>query len=111
MRDLGRSADAVQNATASLTVTGGSARSDFFVTLVLADSHLAHGDLEQACKVTLHALDAGDQIRSARCVGYLREFIGHLPASDGSVLTDFREQARESRLWRIAAQPDKPAGS
>lgn len=111
MRDLGRPGDAVQHTTASLSVTGGSARSDFFVTLVLADSHLANGDLEQACKVTLHALDAGDQIRSARCVGYLREFIGHLPASDGSVLTDFREQARESRLWRIAAQPDKPAGS
>jgi tetratricopeptide (TPR) repeat protein len=111
MRDLGRAEDAIQHTTAGLEANGGFARSDFFVTLVLADAHLAAGDLEQACKVTLHALTAGDQIRSARCVGYLREFMSHLPASDSPALTDFRDQAGESRLWRIAAQPEKPAGS
>jgi hypothetical protein len=81
------------------------------VTLVLADAHLAEGDLDQACRVTLHALSAGEQIRSARCVGYLREFMSHLPVSGSRALADFREQARESRLWRIASQPEKPAGS
>jgi hypothetical protein len=111
MRDLGHASDAVQHTTASLEANGGFARSDFFVTLVLADAHLSAGDLEQACEVTLHALTAGEQIRSARCVGYLREFMSHLPASGSRALADFREQARESRLWRIAAQPEKPAGS
>jgi hypothetical protein len=111
MRDLGRAGDAVQHTTASLEANGEFARSDFFVTLVLADAHLAAGDLDHACKVTLHALTAGEQIRSARCVGYLREFISHLPASGSRALADFREQAMESRLWRIAAQPEKPAGS
>jgi transcriptional regulator with XRE-family HTH domain len=111
MRDLGRADDAVRYAMASLEGDGGSARSDFFVTLVLADAHLAAGDLEQACSITLRALAEGEQIRSARCVGYLREFMNHLPASSSSSLADFREQARESRLWRIAAQPERPAGS
>ena len=56
------------------------------MSIVLADARLAAGDIEQACTVTLHALNAGEQIRSARCVSYLREFIGHLPprATGGS---------------------------
>jgi hypothetical protein len=60
--------------------------------------------------VTLTALTAGEQIRSARCVSYLREFTGHLPATGNPALADFREQAAESRLWRIAAQQEKPVG-
>ncbi len=79
MRDLGRSDDAVQHAGNALGTSGEFARSDFFVSIVLADAHLAAGDIEQACNVTLHALNAGEQIRSARCVSYLREFMGHLP--------------------------------
>jgi hypothetical protein len=81
MRDLGRPADAVQHAGSALSATGEFARSDFFVSLVLADAHLAAGDIDQACGVVLHALTAGDQIRSARCVSYLREFISHLPST------------------------------
>jgi hypothetical protein len=86
-------------------------RSDFFVSVVLADAHLAAGDIEQACTVTLRALTAGDQIRSARCVSYLREFMTHLPFTDSRPLADFREQAAGSRLWRIAAQQERPIGS
>jgi hypothetical protein len=108
MRDLGRAGDAVRHTTASLDLNAGFVRSDFFVTLVLADAHLAAGDLEQACTVTLRALAGGNQIRSARCVGYLREFISHLPVSSSAALNDFREQARESRLWHIASRPERP---
>ena len=108
MRDLGRTADAIAHAGNGLGNFGDSARSDFFVSIVLADAHLAAGDIEQACSVTLRALAAGEQIRSARCVSYLREFIGHLPPTRSRTLADFREQAAESRLWRIAAQPEKP---
>jgi hypothetical protein len=111
MRDLGRAGDAIQHAGNGLGSAGEFARSDFFVSIVLADAHLRSGDIEQACNVTLRALTDGDQIRSARCVSYLREFMGHLPTSDSRALADFREQAAESRLWRIAAQPEKPIGS
>ena len=56
----------------------------------------------------LNALTAGELIRSARCVHYLREFRQHLArAADATATTDFHEQARESRLWRIASRPDK----
>jgi hypothetical protein len=111
MRDLGRSGDAIQHAGNGLAASGEFVRSDFFVSIVLADAHLKAGDIEQACNVTLHALTAGEQIRSARCISYLREFMNHLPATNGRALTDFREQAAESRLWRIAVQPEKPIGS
>jgi hypothetical protein len=108
MRDLGRAGDAVQHAGNALASTGQFARSDFFVSLVLADAHLGAGDVEQACSVALHALAAGEQIRSARCVSYLREFIAHLPPEGSRGLADFREQAAESRRWRIASAPHKP---
>jgi transcriptional regulator with XRE-family HTH domain len=109
MRDLGRTPDAARYADSSLKETSGGqfVRSDFFVSLVLADSHLAAGDIEQACSVTLTALTAGEQVRSARCIRYLRDFIQHLPTSDNRALADFREQANLSRLWRIAVRPDK----
>jgi hypothetical protein len=75
-------------------------RSDFFVSLVPTDAHLAAGDVEQACAVVLHALTVGEKIRSARCVSYLREFMDHLPPAGRRGLDDFREQAAASRLWR-----------
>jgi hypothetical protein len=111
MRDLGRTDDAVQHAGNALGASGEFARSDFFVSIVLADAHLAAGDIEQACNVTLHALNAGERIRSARCVSYLREFISHLPATSNRGLVEFREQAADSRLWRIATRPEKPIAS
>jgi transcriptional regulator with XRE-family HTH domain len=111
MRDLGRSSDAILHAGSSLASAGEFARSDFFVSIVLADAHVKAGDIEQACTVTLHALTAGEQIRSARCVSYLREFMSHLPVTNSRALTDFREQAADSRIWRIAAQPERPVGS
>jgi hypothetical protein len=111
MRDLGRASDAVQHAGNALGSTGQFARSDFFVSLVLADAHLAAGDVEQACTVVLRALTDGEQIRSARCVSYLRAFIARLPPEGSRGLAGFREQAGESRLWRIASRPEKPVAS
>ena len=80
LRDLGRAADAAQYASRGAGTAGGAGfvRSDFFATMVLADAHLAAGDLEQGCATALTALRAGDLIRSARCVNYLREFRQHL---------------------------------
>jgi len=39
--------------------------------------------------------------------GLSTEFIGHLPPAGSRGLADFREQAGESRLWRIASRPEK----
>ena len=110
MRDLGRAPDAVRYADSSLQASEAFGRSDFFVSLVLADAQLAAGDAEQACDTVLKAISSGDQTRSARCVSYLREFGKHLPTRASGVVADFRQQAVSSRLWRIAARPDKSPG-
>ena len=80
LRDLGRAVDAAQYASSSIEAINDDVfmRSDFFAAMVLADAYLAAGELEQACHVCLRALTAGEQIRSARCVRYLREFRHHL---------------------------------
>jgi transcriptional regulator with XRE-family HTH domain len=108
MRDLGRAPDAVRYADTSIKASKAAfGRSDFFVSLVLADAHLAAGDAEQACAVALEAISAGELIRSARCVSYLREFSKHLPRTDAGPVTEFRAHAGSSRVWRIATRPDK----
>jgi hypothetical protein len=108
MRDLGRAADAVRYADSSLKASEAAfGRSDFFVSLVLADAHLAAGDAEQACAMVLTAISSGDQIRSARCVSYLRELARNLPAHANGPIAEFREEAGSSRLWRIATRPNK----
>ena len=112
LRDLGRAADAAQYAGRSVAAVSevGFVRSDFFAAMVLADAYLGAGELEQGCATALRALTAGELIRSGRCVNYLREFRQHLVrAGDATVVTDFHEQARGSRLWLIAARPDKAA--
>ena len=110
MRDLGRAAEAVQYAGNSAEASAAAfGRSDFFVSLVLADAHFADGDAEQACNVALTAIASGDQIRSARCVSYLREFAERLPSAGSGAVADFREQAMSSRLWRIASRAGEPA--
>jgi transcriptional regulator with XRE-family HTH domain len=112
LRDLGRAADAAQYASRSLVAVNETTfmRSDFFAMMVLADAYLDGGEREQACDVALKALMAGEQIRSARCVKYLREF--HQRLTTGGIsrsAAEFYEQAAGSRLWRIASRPDKSA--
>ena len=112
LRDLNRAKDAADHAGRSVGASGDGrfARSDFFATMVLADSYLAAGDAEQACQAAMAALVAGEQIRSGRCVNYVREFRGHLAVADGTAaVREFGQQALQSRLWRIAARPDHSA--
>jgi transcriptional regulator with XRE-family HTH domain len=110
LRDLKRPTDAVHYAVNSApVVTGGTlGRSYFFVSMVLADAYLASGEPEQACATALAALAGGEQIRSGRCVNYLRDFRMHLARiGDASSVKQFNEQALGSWLWRIASQPDR----
>lgn len=81
-------------------MSGNHVRSDFFATMVLADAHLRAGDTDEACRVTLDALDLGEQLHSARCVSYLREFRTALaPHAKTTAVRELHEQAAEHRLW------------
>jgi tetratricopeptide (TPR) repeat protein len=100
-RDVNWARRAVSHAENAMS--GSHVRSDFFATMVLADAHLRAGDVEEACRVALDALDLGEQLKSARCISYLAEFRRHLDLTGRSAVTrDLAEQAREHRLW-IAA--------
>lgn len=100
-RDLGRAVDASTYANQSLGGgSGGYVRSDFFVTMVLADSYLDQGESEEACRVALTGLEIGEQLKSARCRAYVDEFRARLSRVDNSqVVRDFVEQASATRLW------------
>lgn len=103
-RDVNSARQAV--AHASNAMSGSHVRSDFFATMVLADAHLRAGDLEEACRVALDALDLGEQLKSARCVNYLAEFRQHLShAGSSATVRDFEEQAAEHRLWIATGTP------
>jgi hypothetical protein len=65
-RDLGRAVDASVYASQSIGANGEYVRSDFFVTMVLADAYLGQGEVEQACDAALMALKIGEQLKSAR---------------------------------------------
>jgi hypothetical protein len=70
-RDLGLAERAADAAGKALT---GSPRSDFFVTMVGAESRLMAGNVEGACAIAEDAVAAGARMRSARVVSYLNSF-------------------------------------
>lgn len=100
-RDLGRAVDASTYATQSLGVANGEyLRSDFFATMVLADAYLDQGEAEQACEVALRALSIGEQLKSARCGAYVKEFRQRLDKlGDNATARDFKERAAGISLW------------
>ncbi|WP_028926305.1 hypothetical protein [Pseudonocardia acaciae] len=99
-RDLGRAIDATTYASQALGANGEYVRSDFFVTMVLADSYLAQGEVEQACQTALKAVQIGEGLKSARCAAYVTEFrerldmVGLTPS-----VRSFRDQVSSARLW------------
>jgi tetratricopeptide (TPR) repeat protein len=102
-RDLDNGRRAVNAATQALT---GSPRSDFFVTMVRADGLLLAGNAEHACDVARSALDVGEQLRSARCVRYVRDFRARLDslAAGSASASDLGEYAAENSLWQAAGR-------
>lgn len=105
-RDLGRSQEAVVQATAALaSASGDYLRSDFFVAMVLADAHLDAGDVEEGCRVAAKALAVGEGLDSARCRGYVGEFRQRLTRhARSTAVLDFVERARTSTLWTTNSQ-------
>jgi hypothetical protein len=103
-RDLGDAREAARHAALAAPSDGAYARSDFFVSMVLADSLADQGDPEQACHAALGALRTGEALTSARCVAYVREFRDRLGRFDGNpAIRDFTEQATGHALWVKAA--------
>ncbi|MFI5584557.1 XRE family transcriptional regulator [Amycolatopsis sp. NPDC051758] len=100
-RDLGRPSDGVTYATQSLGPTAsGYVRSDFFVTMVLADSHLDNGDVSQACDVALKAINIGESLKSARCGAYVDEFRARLTRVGKSAESkEFLARVATAQLW------------
>jgi hypothetical protein len=73
--------------------------------MVLADAHLRAGEAEEACQVALDALRLGEQLKSARCVSYVREFSAGLSGLGPTPLArDFEDRAGDFALWK-QAQP------
>ncbi|MFI0898053.1 hypothetical protein [Streptomyces sp. NPDC020983] len=105
-RDINSAQRSVEHAGNAMS--GSHVRSDFFATMVLADAHLRAGDVEEACRVALDALDLGGQLRSARAISYLAEFRTALAAvRTNAHVRDLHEQAAEHRLWTAAeSTPD-----
>ncbi|MFK0103252.1 hypothetical protein [Streptomyces sp. NPDC091217] len=103
-RDLGRSAEATERGAGALFNDGLNNRSDFFATMVHAESYIIHGEIDRGFDIALNALQLGEGLKSARCVQYVREFQGRVTDGmrRGTEFRKFEEQARSFRLWQQA---------
>ncbi|HEY7143563.1 MAG TPA: helix-turn-helix domain-containing protein [Streptosporangiaceae bacterium] len=103
-RDLGNARRAAHHAALAAPSDGQYARSDFIVSIVLADALADQDQPEQACHAALTALDTGQTVTSARCVAYVRDFRRRLHRfGDLAVVRDFTEHAAGHALWIKAA--------
>jgi hypothetical protein len=103
-RDLGDARRAADHASKAAPSDGQYARSDFFITMVLADALADQDEPGQACQRALNALRVGATVTSARCVTYVREFRTRLiKFGDSAEVRDFTRQAASYPLWTKAA--------
>jgi hypothetical protein len=99
LRDLGRATDAAHYASRSLVaVDGAFVRSDFFVTMVLADVHLASGELEQACDVALTGIrtEEARALRWSHVVAWVEDESAWVPVTDAG----FDHERFAIYVWR-----------
>jgi hypothetical protein len=103
-RDLGRSAEATEQAAGALFNDGLNNRSDFFATMVQAEAYINQGEIELGCEIAKVALQLGEGLKSARCVQYVREFQGRITDAmrRSAAFREFSDQARGFRLWQGA---------
>lgn len=104
-RDLGRPTEAADQGSGALFGDGLNNRSDFFATMVQAESHVIQGDIDRGFDVALDALRLGEGLKSARCLQYVREFQGRVTDNmkTAAGYRGFTEQARGYRLWQQAS--------
>ncbi|MCD7445049.1 hypothetical protein K4B79_43525 [Streptomyces lincolnensis] len=104
-RDLGRSVEATERGAGSIFGDGLNNRSDFFATMVQAESYIIQGEIGRGFEFALSALRLGEGLKSARCVQYVRELQGRLTGGmkRAAEFGEFEEQARGFRLWQEAA--------
>ncbi|MFI5495173.1 hypothetical protein [Actinoplanes sp. NPDC051859] len=104
LQDLGRYGEAARYASASLAGAGASARSDFFVSMVLAAGHAGQGNAELAFRTASGALTAGLSLKSARCLDYLRKFRSLVvPFAGCSAAKEFAESFADNEMWIASA--------
>ncbi|MFJ9819323.1 hypothetical protein ACIRU3_29510 [Streptomyces sp. NPDC101151] len=103
-RDLGRSVEATERGAGSIVGDGLNNRSDFFATMVQAESYIAQGEISRGFDIAREALQLGESLKSARCVQYVREFKDRITPgmTKAAEFRDFEEQARSFRLWQQA---------
>lgn len=100
-RDIGRHTDAVT--FAERAISGISARSDFFVTMVKAAGQLGDGDLDGSVATLREALISGRTIKSARCVEYLRQHRVSLTRHGReTIVQELSEEFADHPLWTAA---------
>jgi transcriptional regulator with XRE-family HTH domain/tetratricopeptide (TPR) repeat protein len=103
-RDLGDARQAAEHASRAVPSDGTYARSDFFITIVLADALADQGEAALACQTALDALRIGQTLTSARCVTYAQQFRRRLARfGDSPEIRDFASQAAGNALWIKAA--------
>jgi hypothetical protein len=101
-RDLGRSVEAAGRGSSSIFGDGINNRSDFFATMVQAETYINQGELGRGFEIALSALRLGEGLKSARCTQYVRELQGRftLHMRRATEFRDFAEQASAFRLWQ-----------
>ncbi|WP_344096626.1 hypothetical protein [Nocardiopsis tropica] len=95
-RDLGHSDVARRLAEQSLAASSGEeyARSRVFTRLVLAAAVLGQGEVEEACSMGSAVIPQVRATSSARCVGYLGDFVRRV--------APYRDQPEAGRFLRRA---------
>jgi hypothetical protein len=71
-RDLGIPGHGREHAARGLSPDGASPRSDFFVLMVLGQTQVQHGDVEEGCATLTRAAELRRRLKSARCADYER---------------------------------------
>ncbi|MEU9508571.1 hypothetical protein AB0D32_20115 [Micromonospora sp. NPDC048170] len=106
-RDLGKPTETIREAQLSLGGAGASPRSDFFVSMVLATGYVSSGEIEEACRVIREAILSGDQIKSRRCIDYMRGVRRLLePFTGSSAVRELVECVAETALWESSMPVD-----
>ncbi|MFE7130811.1 sporulation protein [Streptomyces sp. NPDC057638] len=97
-RDLRQHRSAVHHARRAVDQTDPQyARTLGFCRMVLAQSLLLHGELDEALSMATRAVEEGDSLQSARFLGYVTDFQHEVTAYAGHARTaDFHDRVRSA---------------